>query len=304
FDLERLEPLGIAEWLAGPPGWAPADRVRAAAIFGRSARLRAAIDPSRSLEWNLCTLLLAPDAPFGSTALDRVRAGVQRPERYLRVVEALARGLVEWGEIGAFVGDLSSSGQLGPYLSTLEDLGIVCVERSLDAGSRTRRRRYRLTDPHIGFWFSCVLPAWSRLGVIDAGDLWREEVGPRLAPHLERTLPVIVREWLMGPGGAAVFGARAREVGGLWGEGYDLDLAGTLTNGAIIYGWTRWASGSFDPSTLEASAGQLRRTRYGFARESRIRLLVQRDPPEHALARLDARDPEVRVLSVNDLVGR
>jgi len=288
-------------WVDRLPGWSAPDRIRAASIFGAQERFAHLLDPSRSLGRNVRSAVLSPDSALASEPLERLRTAVQRPERYLRILEALATGATEWGEIRRGVGGLTTSGQLGPYLRTLEELGLVEGARSLDASPRTRARRYRIVDPWVAFWFACVLPAWHRLGVVDSRTLW-SEVSGRLDVHVERTLPTLVREWLRTSATLPHLRSTAREVGGLWGEGYEIDVAGTLMNGAIVYGWTRWAREGFDRGEVALRREQLRRTRYGFGRERRLRLFVQRDPPDHDLTRVDARDPDVLVLSVRDLV--
>jgi hypothetical protein len=299
----RMDPLSTATWLRVGAAWSPENRVRAAAIFGRSAEMRSAVDPSRSVGRNARSLLLAPGAPHATRPLDLVRRSVQRSDRYIRVVRALAEGRRDWGAVRDAVGGLSASGQLGPYMKTLEELGIVIGDRSLDAGPRSRSRRWRLVDPHVAFWYACVLPGWDRLGVEDGKRLWSTVVEPRLEAHVGRTLPLVVREWLLGPDAADVLGSSARETGALWGEGYDIDVAGTLRNGAIVYAWTRWEGGGFTVEEVQARLDQIRATRYGFGRERRLKVFVQRDPPGHELARMDARDPELFILDVGRLSG-
>jgi hypothetical protein len=299
----RLPAPDATTWFGGATRWSPAERVRAAAIFGGDPALVDAVDPARSLGRNLRDLVLAPDAPFATRPLDRLVADLQRPERYLRVAEAIACGAREWGEIRQRVGGLSSSGQLGPYLKTLEASGWIESARSLDASPRSRSARYRVADLHAAFWFSCVLPAWSRLGVDEPLRVWKEVVRPRVDAHVSRALPHLVRAWLAGDRSTEVLGARARETGGLWGEGYDIAAAATLTTGAIVYGWARWDASGFGAGEVAAHTDEVRRTRYGFGRENRVRLLVQRDAPSHELARVAARDEALMVLGAADLVG-
>lgn len=301
-DLIHLDPLPSSAWLLRSLPWSSDDQTAAAAVFGRSTAFHEAVDPSRSLAMNVRDLLLQGDAPFLTRTLDTILTHLQRPERYLRAISALALGCREWGEVREAVGDLSSSGQLGPYMKTLEDLGIVVGERSLDAHPRTRSRRWRLTDPHTGFWFGTILPLWDRLGVESGAGLWRD-VAPHIDVHIHRVLPILVREWLATPPAAAVLGSPSREAGGLWGDGYDIDAAATLRNGAIVYVWTRWVGERFTPDEIERRLSQIRHTRYGFGRERRLKLFVQRESPDHALARVDARDPEVIVIGSNSLAA-
>jgi len=306
-DRLTVTPPDAWSWAASLTGWSPADRVRAAAIFGSEDRFRTLVDPSRSLGRNVRSLVLAPDAPMATAALERVRAGVQRPERYLRAARAVSEGARDWGSIRTSVGGLTGSGQLGPYLRTLEERGVLRADRSLDAPPRSRSARYGTTDPWVGFWFSCVLPSWARLGVTDTRQLWRAEIRPRVDAHVDRALPSLLLEWLRTEGARARLGSIAREVGGLWGEGYDIPMAGTLETGAIVYGWTRWGrrrtpAGAFTAREVGETMDQLRTTRYGFGRENRLKLFVQRAPVGHDLARLAARDPETLILSIGDLI--
>jgi len=291
------------DWAESLTAWSPEDRVRAAAIFGSEDRFRTLVDPGRSLGRNVRTLVLGPDAPMATIALDRIRNAVQRPDRYIRVTRAVAEGASEWGEIRTAVGGLAGSGQLGPYMRTLEQLGAVRSERSLDASVGSRAGRYRVADPWLGFWYACVMPSWSRLGVVDPTRLWRSEVRPRLDAHVERTLPLLVAQWLRTPIAHERLGSRARESGRLWGDGYEIQVAATLGSGAMVYGWTRWSGEPFSETELAGSASQLRSTRHGFGRERRLRLFVQRERVDHDTARLAARDPEMLLLSVADLIG-
>ena len=302
-DQLLARPADAWTWAESLDSWSVTNRVRAAAVFGSEDRFRTLVDPSHSLGGNVRSLVLSLDAPMATAALDRVRHAVQRPERYLRVAQAVATGATDWGTIRQKVGGLADSGQLGPYLRTLEELGIIRARRSLDASPRSRSTRYHMADPWLGFWFSCVLPSWSRLGTEHAEVLWQNEVEPRLDTHLQRTLPLLLSQWLRTLGARQALGSVARETGGLWGDGYDMPVSGTLETGAIVYGWTRWLGGSFNEATITAATRQLRATRYGFGRENRLKLFVQRAPIEHGLARLAARDPEMTLLSAEDLLA-
>jgi len=283
--------------------WAPDRRIAALVIFGRDPFCWRHVDTSVRLSTNVHRLLLDPEGPLHRRELDRVRGTFQRPDRFLAILEALAHGPADWGTLRARAPGFATSSQLGPYLSTLEENHLVVRERSLDAPASSRARRYRISDPHTAFWFGCLLPIWDRVGIDRPSELWNDGVRPRLGAVARWVMPQLVREWLSTDAAERRLGSRARESGGLWGEGYDFPVAATLASGGVIYGRTRWDRGDVEGGLPEQMREEVRATRYGFGRESRRRLVVQRDPPSYPLARKAAREENLILLSAEDLVG-
>lgn len=308
-DAEVVEvgPLEPGAPGSAPDHWTPRDRLLLwCALGGRAERLRH-LDPRAGLARNLQRMVLEPDAPLHRGPVEEIVARLQKPDRYLGVLTALARGAREWGEIRAAVPELSAGSRLAPYLGSLEELGWVSSERSLDARPESRRRRYALTDPFTGFWLRAVAPAQGRLQHEAAARVWADDVLPRLEQWAAHLLPEACRRALRRPARAGSGDARrpplqapARRTGGVWGEGYDLPLAGILSNGASVHGRTVWGRGA-DESDAEEVEEQLRRTRFGFGRENRLRLLVSDGPPSEGLVRRAARSRQLRVLRLDDL---
>ena len=297
-----LHPLPFRAASALLPGESAQERFRAWAVFGGIPAQLAHVDPGASLGANLRRLVLAPDGPLADAPLDLLERAFQNPTRYGAILAALAPGEGDWGTVHAGVPDLSASGQAAPYLKRLDEVGLVEARRSLDASPGTRSRRYRLRDPFTAFWFRFVLPHRQRFAEGTADALHAEVVRPGLDAHAASLFPEACREF-MAHDAMEVLGANARECGSLWGAGYDIPVAGTLSTGAPFYGAPVLAGGGTGASALRDLDAQVRETRYGFGRERRLRLLFTQDEAPLALQREAARRHDAAVVGLEVIAG-
>ncbi|MEZ4424158.1 MAG: hypothetical protein R3E98_12175 [Gemmatimonadota bacterium] len=306
--------------LAGPPGrwaplsipgfaalarrcaaWSPTDVALGWALLGTSDEVLSAIDPSVRPVTNLRRLVLDPDGPLWDRPLRELRTRFQSPARYAALERALANGGSEWRDFVEELQDEIAANALAPYVTRLRDLGRVQVQRSLDAPVRSRKRRYRLSDPFDSFWWSVVAPLRSDLGtgLLGADDALAA-LRPALAAHLEGSAPRLAEDAVSNHA-EAILGAPVREAGGLWGDGYDLPVAATLLNGAVCYGDVAW--GDTDATAaLERVSEALRHTRYGYGRQARFRLVLTHNEADRSARTLARRDTLVVLLTLAELV--
>ncbi len=296
-----LPSLSMRDLAVALPGW-KADRIISGrALLGGDAEVWDRVDPRATLSTNVCRLLLSPDGPFFDRGWRRLTENTQKPDRYADILHAVAAGARDWGGIVAAAPAFKSASQLGPYMRHLEADGQLTPERSLDAGPRSRRTRYRMPDSQQAFWFRHVLPVRSRLLAGESpGDVWRNAIRPHVRSFVATQVPALLQAEIRLE---TVLGVRAREVGAIWNEGCDFPVAGTLETGAVFYGRTWWADQP-TPSLLEEMRLAMRETRYGFGRENRSRLLFVRLDPDHNWERRVARAPDARFIGVDDVVGR
>lgn len=294
-------PLDLRAAQALLPGDSPEDVIRAYALFGGiPGRLRL-VDASVGWATNLRRLVLEPEAPLARAGLHALERATQTPSRYAAILQGLAFGEASWAEVHAAVPDLTASGQVAPYLGRLEGLGQVETRRSLDARPGGRSRRYRIRDPFDAFWFRFVLPELSRLerGLGDA--VLAETVRPAIDDHVATVLPDVCRTY-MASHVMERAGTNARENGSLWGAGYDLPVAGVLRAGPAFYGACRWA-GRAGVQDLQSLEGGIAATRYGFGRETRLRILFAAGGFSPELARSAARRHDLMLVDAAALVG-
>jgi len=297
----RLGPLTLRAAVPLLPGTTPMDRLQAYSVFGGLPGHLVLLDRSSSLTANLRRLVLRPGSPLAEAGVHLLERVAQAPSRYAAILSSLSAGESDWGGIHAGVSDLTASGQVAPYLKRLEEMGLVEVRRSLDSGPRSRSRRYRITDPFFAFWFRFVFPARERFATGGLADAVLERLRTDLEEHVRSILPEVCRQH-MRHDAIESLGANARECGSLWGSGYEIPVAGILSSGAAFYGGPI-AAGVGGRQDLEALDRQIRETRYGFGRESRLRVLFPEATPTPALAREAARRHDVRIVDADALVG-
>ncbi len=303
LDVVRVSPRTPWDMAEAGARWDGGDLLRAWAFFG-----------TNPLRWPAAPDARGPEAALRALTADPHRAGespvrllerlVQTPHRYASMLRALSRGALPRRALSRAVDRSSTTRSAsGPYLKRLEELGLVSVERPLDAPAGARRSRYRITDPYEALWWSCMHPLGARVVTEPDWDrLWADHIRPHLYGHVVSVLPIVIRAFLW-RFAKARFGAPPREVGPLWGEGYDFPAAATLRSGAVCYAHIhggRSKAGIAELRTLEA---QMSEVRYGFGRQARLRLIIALTGFDDELRREAARNGLIRLLGPEELGG-
>lgn len=295
----NLRPLAFRAALPFLPGSDPREKLESYGVFGGLPGTLRQVDPTATLHTNVRRLLLGDGRALVEAGVSVLERELQTPSRYAAILTALSGGEAEWSTVHSGVTDLTTSGQVAPYLKRLEEMGLVETRRSLDSKPRSRNRRYRITDPFLAFWYRlAVLTDW-RLGEEDriAGSPLRAAVQAQAAA----VFPEVCRQY-MHHDVMELLGHNARESGSLWGAHYDINVAGILTSGAAFYGSAIWSEPP-TPRDLRTLDAAIRETRYGFGREARLRMLFMDGPASPELARAAARRHEVVLVGTDALAG-
>jgi uncharacterized protein len=298
----RLDPLPFRAALPLLPGAKARDRLRAYGVFGGIPTVLETLDPTVTVGTNIRRLLAEPEGGGRDILARLIERDVQAPPRYVAVLSSLVAGEAEWSSIATSVPDLKTSGQLAPYLRRLQQLGLIEARRSLDAAAGSRRRRYRITDPFIAFWYRFLFPLRFAPAYPDPAAYYAEVVKPALSGHLDTTFPQICRQY-MERDAMETLGANARESGSLWGAGYDIPVAGTLTSGAAYVGACAWEGVKRQAPTLSSLDDQLGAARYKFGRERHMRLVFAGRPVSGRLRREIARRDDALLIGPGSLAG-
>ncbi len=297
-----LRPLPFRAAAAFLPGTSLRERLHAYAAFGGVPGHLAQVDRGASLGANVRRLILDEDGVLNDAPLVLLERLFQTPSRYAAILAALADGQGDWRVVHAGLSDLSAGGQAAPYLKRLEQVGLVEARRSLDASPRTRNHRYQIQDPFVAFWFRFVLRSRQLLHEGAHERLWTEVVRPGVTRHTASILPGMCRDFMTNDA-IEILGSNARETGSLWGTGYDIPVAGTLTSGAAYYGLVVGAEYRADTAALARLDAEIHETRYGFGRERRLRVLFVDGEPSVLLQREAARRDDVVALGYDALLG-
>ncbi|NNF26113.1 MAG: hypothetical protein HKN73_02675 [Gemmatimonadetes bacterium] len=303
--LERVTVPLRSPWdmaAAGSP-WTGPDLLTAWSLLGTNPERWRSASTRRDPRSAVRDLILGRAGPYEppDALLGRL---VQTPHRYASMLRALARGAHSRRELSKAVDRASTSRSAsGPYLRRLMELGLVSPLRPLDAGPRSRKSRYRLTDPHEALWWAWIHALGARIRT-DAHPepLWARAVGPRIQGHQVATLSSAVEAFLRNSASDR-FGAPPREVGPLWGDGYDFPVAATLRNGAVCYAHIHAGTSAAGLEELARLEDQMREVRYGFGRQARLRLLVSLTGFRDGLRREAARSPLIQLIGAAELAG-
>jgi len=189
----RVRPLA-PEWVGAMVPRPPAEVVELAAMFGGIPGYLRRLSPDDSPLEALRRHVLSPGEPLYEEAAFLVREELREPRVYQGVLAAIAGGARKFGEISSKVG--LDKANLSKYLSSLAELGFV--EREVPVTEprpgKSRKGRYRISDPFVATWYAWVHPHRDRLerGYID--EVVRLHVRPGLGRWLgEKVEPVLAQ---------------------------------------------------------------------------------------------------------------
>ncbi len=159
------------------------------------------------------------------------------------ILNLIGQGCHRVSEIGARLGKPATS--LGRPLRRLMEMDLVTREVPYGAPRRSSKRTlYRIADPFLRFWFRCVEPNRSRLGVRQL-EIVEREIAPAARHHVASVWEDLARAsvpFLPDHGGG--WGAARR----WWGPGLDrrpleIDLvAEDAAGNRLLVGEVKWSS--------------------------------------------------------------
>lgn len=271
YELE-LAPLTYREAAQFFPHWSPEERLAAYGVFGGMPYYLQLCDSSRGLRENVEAVVLRSGAPLNNEAFNVLRAELTSPTRYATILEAIGSGCTTTGDILGRVRDISSASALAPYIAKLEALRLIRITRSLDASPKARNRRYYIADPYLAFWYRFGLPNSSALATGHASEVYDHAIQPYFEAYMGEIFEWIAHQFVASYGGE-IFSAPSREVGKIWGADYDIDVAATLLDGAVVFGECKWWDSAVGANVLRDLRRDIGEQMYG-ANASQVHHLV------------------------------
>ncbi len=156
----HLTPFSYRVARAFMRGWGPKDRVRGYAVFGGMPAYLSLIDDGEPLSTNILKSILNPASIMHHDPHYLLAMETREPQRYLGIMEAVARGRRRAGEIASYLG--LPVNVVSKYLYVLENaLGLIVKEYPLGFEGKKRYGLYDITDNYFRFWLREIYP---RLG--------------------------------------------------------------------------------------------------------------------------------------------
>jgi predicted AAA+ superfamily ATPase len=149
-----------------------------------------------SLKTLLCEEVLDPLAPLFDEAREVLTMELTSTAVHFSLLSALSGApSLEWSDLveRSRVEESTAS----RYIRILEELHLVRAANPVFAPPNARRRRYRIADPFIRFWFRFVFPYQAELAAgLRPQDHYDRNVAPFLAEHVAVVFEDLCRAWV------------------------------------------------------------------------------------------------------------
>jgi AAA+ ATPase superfamily predicted ATPase len=271
----EVAPLPFRDAAQFFPGYTPETQLLAFAVFGGIPFYLQLCDQQAPLEENIIRLLLTNTGPLVDEPAVMLQSELRDIQRYASILAAIADGCTKHGDIIGRVKEISDSKALGPYIERLERMRLIRVVKSLDAGPKQRDRRYFIADPLAAFWHRFVRPNLSSVMQGFGAEVWRRQIVPRLDEFMGGAFEEICREHARRHSQERL-PAPAQEICQIWNAGYEIDVAGSLLDGSLVYGECKWTRDRVGEGVLDKLIERSELTRYGDAGRPRYFLLYSR----------------------------
>jgi AAA+ ATPase superfamily predicted ATPase len=222
------------------------------AIWGGIPGYWQRLDPGAKpfLYSNMVADLLTQNSAMHSEPRLLIHDHVQDPGRYVSILRAISRGHRSVTAISEAVG-VPATG-LTPYLSRLQESGLIQRQIPVTARPGSKSGRYGLLDPYLRFYYRFIEPG---MGEIAMG--LNEQVFVEISQHLADfigayTWKEVCREWTLRAGARGRLPFPAGRVGSVWNRRAQVDIMG-LDRGEnnIVLGACTWTQPPERFSVLE-----------------------------------------------------
>lgn len=287
-----LSPLSFREVAQFVTRLKAEDKLVTCSLFGGIPFYLQLLDRGATLPNNIIRLLLTQTGSLVDEPVVLLQSELREVSRYASVLAAIADGCTKHGDIIGRVKEISDSRALSPYLEKLERMRLVRIVKSMDATPKERDRRYFVADPLVAFWYRFVQPNLSSVAQGFGPEVWKHQIAPKLDEFMGVAFEEICREH------ARRFSqekcsAPAQEIGRIWHADYDIDIAGKLLDGTMIYGECKWWRELVGENILDELIERASRTNYGRDNLKRQFVLYARTGFTPALQRRATNQPGI-----------
>lgn len=234
FPIDQLDFGAAMEFF---PDYSPEEQVFAYAVFGGVPHYLQAIDDSQSLGENITQTLLQQQGSLHEEPELILRMEIDEVNRYFAILQAIAKGRRTRNEIAGDAGiDANSSSY---YLDRLEKLKLIDPDYPVTADpTRSRKRRYRISDHLFRFWFRFV---HGRSGRYDMyGDkAYSELVEPELPDFASDVFEHLCQQAVPSLYSDLTFTDRP---GSWWHREHEIDVVGLTAERTLVAGEVKFTT--------------------------------------------------------------
>ncbi len=253
-----LSPLTFRQARAFLKGFTGIDLLERYAIAGGMPLYLNRFSRKAPLRRVVCEDLLNPLGPLFDEPRDVLKMELSNTATHFSLLRALAKGRdLEWEQlVNESRVDRSTASR---NIDILASLHLVEAANPLFAESESRRRRYRLRDPLIRFWFRFVFPYQNDLMAGLSPELhWGRNIESQLSDHVAAGYEEVCRAWVR-----ARYGKSTDSVGRWWGlarhelrrsgerGSEEIDIVGAAARRITVVGECRWQNRAMPRKVLD-----------------------------------------------------
>jgi uncharacterized protein len=289
----------------------PAEQIERFAVSGGMSLYLDELSRGGTLARRIQERALDSRGPLFNDPREVLEDELRAPGMYFSILEELGHGERSSGDIAAAAAKRTTD--LGPYLNTLREMGLVEQRAPLGAKPGSRDQRFRLADDFVRFWFRFVFPFQDDLSSgLRPADHYAGEVAPLLTDHVAPVFERLCREYVR-----ATWGRQASRVGAWWGPALnrlrrsgersaeEIDIVGSGRGRVTIVGECKWTTRKLSARVLDDLEAYklpaLRQSGLRVAAEPHI-LLFSRSGFKQALVEIAADREDVHLMSAADVV--
>jgi uncharacterized protein len=291
----------------------PAERVERFAVSGGMSLYLDEIGRGGPLARRIQERVLDSRGPLFNDPREVLEDELREPGVYFSILEELGGGERSSGGIATALAKRTTD--LGPYLKTLREMGLVEQRGPIGARPGSRDHRFRLADDFLRFWFRFVFPFQDDLSAgLRPSDHYEGEVAPVLGDHVAPVFERLCREHVR-----RAWGSRASRVGAWWGPALhelrrngertseEIDVVGSGRSGVVLVGECKWTTRKLSAKVLDEIESYklpaLRQSGLKVAARPEI-LLFSRSGFKQALVEAASARDDVQLISVAALVDQ
>jgi AAA+ ATPase superfamily predicted ATPase len=234
FPISTLEFDAAMEFF---PDYEPTEQVFAYGVFGGVPHYLQAVDDAQSLGENITRTLLQQQGSLHEEPEHILRMEIDEVNRFFAILEAIAKGNRTRNDIAGDAGiDTNSSSY---YLDRLEDLKLIEPDYPVTADpTRSRKRRYRISDNLFRFWFRFVHGRSGRYELYDE-TAYSDLVEPQLPDFVSETFEQLCQQAIPTLYPNLRFLERP---GSWWHQEHEVDVVGLTSAGTLLAGEVKFTT--------------------------------------------------------------
>jgi uncharacterized protein len=254
FDIGPLPPHETVDFF---PEYSDEARVAAYAIFGGVPAYLRLCQPGKTLAGNIVDLLLRPDGQLLDEPAHLLANDLRDAKVYASILRSISIGYRESGDIKSFIMGGQTGMSISPYLEKLKTMRLISDVRTIDADPKARNIRFSIQDPLTRFWNLFIQPNRLQIDRGHGQQLFDTTIKRQISDYMVLGFEDICRDYMRNRA-QELLTASSETVGQMWGTGYNIAIAGRLTDRTPIFGACEWHTRAVGEAGAEHLIQQVR----------------------------------------------